>query len=118
MCFLYFVLTTERNNNMIEITDANFNDNVLASDKLAVVDFYTPWCAPCKKMLSTLNYISEERDDVNFFKINAEENVNTVRDYSVSGVPIVLLFKNGTIVKKVVGLFSKDSLIKTIEKHL
>ena len=97
----------------------NFEENVIKSEKLTVVDFYATWCGPCRKLAPILEEVETElKEQVNFTKIDTDENIDAAKEYQVSGLPTLLIFKNGNVVERLVGLMPKSSIITNIEKHL
>ena len=102
-----------------EITVDSFNTEVINSDKLTVVDFYATWCGPCRKLSPILEEVETELSDrVNFAKIDTDDNIDVAKEYQVSGLPTLLVFKNGEVVERMVGLMPKSSIITNIEKHI
>ena len=105
--------------NAIEINDNTFQSEVINSEQLTIVDFWAPWCGPCRKLGPLLDEIANEFEGkLKVTKLNTDENVKTAKEYSISGLPSILIFKNGEAVERLVGLMPKSSLISNIEKHL
>ena len=102
-----------------EINDESFQEEVKNSSKLTVVDFWAPWCGPCRKLGPILDEIANEfAGKVKFVKLNTDENLKTAKDYAISGLPSLLVFKDGKAVERLVGLMPKSSIISNIEKHM
>jgi len=105
--------------NALDITDATFEEEVLNSTVPVVVDFWAPWCGPCRKLGPILDDVSSELGDkIKVVKINTDENLKTAKEYSIIGLPSLLVFKGGQAVERLVGLMPKSSIISNIEKHL
>ena len=102
-----------------EINVNNFNEEVINSSKLTVVDFFATWCGPCRKLGPILEEVETELSNkVDFKKINTDDNIDAAKEYQVSGLPTLLIFKDGEVVERMVGLMPKSSVITNIEKHL
>ena len=105
--------------NAVDINDAVFEAEVLNSEQPVVVDVWAPWCGPCRKLSPILDEISAEFEGkVKFVKMNTDESLETAKNYSISGLPSLLVFKDGKAVERLVGLMPKSSIIQNIEKHL
>ncbi len=104
---------------VIEITDETFENEVEKSDKLTLVDFWATWCGPCRKLAPLLEELADEfKDNVKFVKIKADENLQTAQKYSISGVPSLLIFKNGEPVERIVNIVPKSIIVNNLNKHL
>ncbi len=102
-----------------EINYTDFENEVIKADKPTVVDFFATWCGPCRKLGPILEEVETEiGDKVNFRKIDTDDNIEAAQAYQVSGLPTLLVFKNGEVVERMVGLMPKSSIITNIEKHL
>lgn len=102
---------------VVEINSENFID-VINSGSVTVVDFFANWCGPCRKMAPLLEEVETELTNVKFAKINTDENIEMAKKYQVSGLPTLMVFKNGEAVERIVGLMPKNSIITNIEKHI
>ncbi|HLP85806.1 MAG TPA: thioredoxin [Phycisphaerales bacterium] len=99
-----------------EFTDANFDSEVLASDKPVMVDFWAEWCQPCRTLAPTIDALATEYDGkAKVGKVNIDHNHGTGAKYQISSIPTVLIFKGGTVVKKFVGFQKKEVLVAALE---
>jgi thioredoxin 1 len=98
------------------LTDAIFQDEVLNSDQPVLVDFWAPWCAPCRAVGPTIDELAETNAGrVKVGKVNVDENSETPQRYGVSSIPTVLVFKNGKVVETLVGVQSRERYQQAIE---
>ncbi len=105
--------------NVLELNDSTFEAEVVNSSIPVLVDFWATWCGPCRKLGPVVDEISESYEGkVKFVKINVEESLETAKKYSISGLPSLLVFKNGEAVERMAGLMPKSTIISNIEKHL
>lgn len=105
--------------NALDIDDSTFEKEVLKAGSLTVVDFWAPWCGPCRKMGPVLDEIAADfGGKIKVVKINTDDNLKTAKEYSISGLPSLLIFKNGQAVERLVGLMPKTTIVSNIEKHL
>ncbi len=103
----------------IDVNVDNLESEVLKSEGVIVADFWAPWCGPCRKLGPVLEDIeSSFEGKIKVVKINADENLEIMKKFSVSGLPSLLVFKNGEAVERMAGLIPKSSIINNIEKHI
>ena len=96
---------------MLELTQDNFEKEVLKSDKLVMVDFWAPWCMPCKLIAPVVEKLAEElKGKVSVFKSNVDENPDMATDLSIMNIPTLLLFKGGKEVSRIIGVNSKEAI--------
>ena len=100
------------------VTDENFEKEVLKADKPALVDFWAEWCGPCKQLSPILEEISNEMREVVFAKHNIDEQPNMPVKYGVRGIPTMLIFKNGELKGTKVGATTKFNIVSWIKENL
>ncbi len=94
----------------MEFTDANFETEVLKSDVPVMVDFWAPWCGPCRILGPIVEELAGEVTAIKVGKVNVDENPDTARQYGIMSIPTIKIFKEGQIVKEFVGVQSKEFL--------
>jgi thioredoxin 1 len=100
-------------------TDDNFEGEVLKSDKPVLIDFWAPWCGPCKTLGPVVEELAGElKDSVKFMKLNVDENQKTAVDYGVRSIPTLILFKGGKVLDTLIGLVPKTRLAEFVKKSL
>ena len=107
------------NNAIIATTDASFETEVLQSDRLVLVDFWAAWCGPCRAMVPLVEQLANEyRDRVKVVKLDVDTNDVVSTKYKVTGIPTLLVFKDGQVVEQLVGYRSKEDIAQALDKHL
>ncbi len=105
--------------NVIELTDATFDEVVHGSDEPVLVDFWAPWCGPCKMMSPIMEEIAEEyAEKSKICKLNTDDARDSAMEFGISAIPTIILFKGGQVQKKWVGLSSKKDLVAAIDELL
>jgi thioredoxin 1 len=104
--------------NLTDVTDNNFQAEVLESEKPVLVDFWAAWCGPCRVVAPVLEEIASERDDLRIVKLNVDENQQTAANFEVLSIPTMILFKNGQVAKKIIGAYPKRRLESELESEL
>ena len=103
---------------IIEVTDANFQAEVIEADGPVLVDFWAPWCGPCRVIAPSLEEINAERDDLRVVKLNVDENQQTAARYDVMSIPTLIVFKNGEPASRIIGAMPKKRLVQELEPTL
>ena len=100
---------------VLTITNENFEQEILKSDKPVLVDFWAAWCGPCKMLSPVVDQLAEELEGVKVGKINIDEQMELAEKYNVSSIPCVVAFKNGEEVNRSVGLVPKQKLVDLLK---
>ena len=101
-----------------EVTDTNVQAEVLESDKPVLVDFWAPWCGPCRIVAPHLEELAGEREDLRIVKLNVDENPQVSSQFNVMSIPTLLLFKHGQVAHQIIGALPKNRLVQEIEPAL
>lgn len=105
--------------NVLEISDGTFEAEVKKSEIPVLVDFWAPWCGPCRSIAPIVEELAEEyQGKLKVVKVNTDENIKTAQEYRISGIPSLLIFKNGEAVEQMVGVHKKSTLAGMIDKHM
>ena len=100
----------------INITAANFQQEVLNSDKKVLLDFWAPWCGPCKMIAPIVEEIAAEHEDVILGKVNVDEEMQLAMDFKIASIPTLLVFEGGKQVNKAIGYMPKEGILKLLGK--
>ncbi len=102
-----------------EVSDTSFERDVLQSNQPVLVDFWAPWCGPCRMIAPTVEAVAEQyRGSASVVKLNVDDNPSTSQRYGIKGVPTLILFRDGKEEERVVGATSKEALARLVEKHV
>lgn len=103
----------------LEITDSSFQEVVLQSDKPVLVDFWAPWCGPCRMLSPVIEQLHNEFEGKAVIgKVNVDDNQQIAVEYGIRSIPTLLFFKNGELVDKLTGVFPKEVIAEKLSVHL
>jgi thioredoxin 1 len=100
---------------LTEVTDANFQAEVIEAETAILVDFWAPWCGPCRMVGPVLEEIAAEHEDLTVVKLNVDDNQQTAARYEVLSIPTMILFRNGVEAKKIIGALPKRKILAELE---
>lgn len=102
-----------------DVTQATFESEVLKSAEPVLVDFWAPWCGPCRMLAPVVEKVSQRfAGKAKFMKLNTDENPSITGHYGVSGIPCLILFKNGEIADRIVGYVPENAISSMLSKHI
>jgi len=97
------------------LTDSNFKEEI--SSGLVLVDFWAPWCGPCRMLGPIIEEVAKEVEGIKVGKLNVDENPQTAQKFQIMSIPAVMLFKDGEVVETLIGLRPKEAYLEAIESH-
>ena len=101
------------------VTDASFEGDVLKSSKTVLVDYWAEWCGPCRQVAPVLEEIAAEYSSkIDIVKLNVDQNPQVVRTYGIMNIPTLTVFKDGQVVKEIIGAKPKSALLRELEEFL
>ncbi len=101
---------------VLKISEENFEEEVMKSEKTVILDFYADWCGPCKMMSPIIDGVAEELgEEVKVGKVNTDENLELAQKFNIMSIPTIMIFKNGNVVKTFVGVTDKTELINAVK---
>lgn len=110
---------SNKDGSVIHLTKSNFEEDVLKSEVPVLVDFWAPWCGPCRAVAPILDEVATELGEkAKISKINVDEETELAGNYKIMSIPTMIVFKNGEVAEKMIGLRQKGELIEILNKHM
>lgn len=107
------------NPNVLQVSDAAFDGDVLKSDRPVLVDFWAPWCGPCRSVAPIVDDLATQyKDKIRVAKVNVDESSQVAMKYQVTSIPTFILFKNGQVADRVLGALPRSEFVKFIDRNL
>ena len=100
----------------IDINKGNFQAEVMESDKLVLLDFWAPWCGPCRRVVPIVEEIAEENPDIKVGKVNVDKEVELAEKFGVMSIPMLVVLKNGEVVNQSVGMRPKHQILEMVDE--
>ena len=100
----------------IDINKGNFQAEVMESDKLVLLDFWAPWCGPCRRVVPIVEEIADENPDIKVGKVNVDEEVELAERFGVMSIPMLVVMKNGEVVNQSVGMKPKHQILEMVDE--
>ena len=100
---------------IIKANSQNFEEEVIKSEKIVLVDFYADWCGPCKMLSPIIDEVAEENDDIKVVKVNVDDSQDLAMKYQVMSIPTLVVIKNGSEINRSVGLIDKAQVVNLIK---
>ena len=101
---------------LININNSNFESEVIKSDKKVLVDFWAPWCGPCRMLLPTIEELANSLTDVKICKVNVDDESELATKFGIMSIPTLMVFENGSVVSKSVGVRTEDEILEMLGK--
>lgn len=103
---------------VLKINEGNFEEEVLKSEKMVLVDFYADWCGPCKMLSPVIEGLAEKMEQVNFYKLNVDASSDIAGRYGVQAIPNLIIFKDGKAVDQITGFVPENEIVKHLQNLL